>query len=50
MYIIFDCAPESFKKFDSRSGVCNCLDFEFSNRSGIVHSFSFRNCGSLGMF
>ena len=50
MYIIFDSAPESIKKYNSRSGVCNCLDFGLSRRSGIVQIFSLCNCGSLGMF
>ena len=50
MLIIFDSAAESIKKSFSRSGVWNWLDFGLSKRSGIVHFFSFCNCGSLGMF
>ena len=50
MLIIFDSNPESIKKSISRSGVCNCLDFELSKSSGVVHIFFFCTCVSLGMF
>ena len=35
MFIIFDSAPESIKKSNSRSDVCNCLSFGLSKRSGV---------------
>ena len=39
MFIIIDFAPETIKKSTSRSGVCNCLDYGLSKRSGVVHIF-----------